>query len=52
MAIDSGETNTSEFEKLSKAIADSTEKIIVSNENRDAMNGLVNRVTDALYDQG
>ena len=51
-ALDSGEINTPEFEKLAKSIADSTEKIIVSNENRDAMNDLVNRVTDALYDQG
>ena len=48
-AIDAAQA---EVDALSGIIAESTEKIVESNEGRDAMMSLIDRVADALYEQG
>jgi hypothetical protein len=50
--IEGGDINSDEFKALSKTIADCTEDIVESNEGRDNMIDLIDRTTEALYNQG
>ena len=45
------EGSPEEIKEITKQVAESADKIIEENEGRDAMSDLIDRVTDALYDQ-
>ena len=51
-AIESGDINSDEFKALSKTIANSTEAIVKAAEGRSTVVEIVDRIVDALYQEG